>query len=102
MHPQDAGTLAGLTDTTDQPLRMPPALEGIPQLVTTSVPIVPTSTIIAGHWPFLLVGIRSQIRIEVLRERYADEMAYGFLAAMRADVAAEHENAFVKITGITA
>ena len=36
MHPRDAGTLAGLTDTTDQPLRMPPALERIPMLVTTA------------------------------------------------------------------
>ena len=37
MHPRDAGDLAALSDTTNQPLNMPPTLSGIPILTTTSI-----------------------------------------------------------------
>ena len=39
MHPRDAGDLAALADTTNQPLNMPPAIGNIPLLTTTSIAI---------------------------------------------------------------
>lgn len=108
MHPEDEGTLAGLVTATEkQPLMVPPAIRDVPILTTTSAtnpfdssPPSDTS-ILAGWWPSLMIGIRQEIRIEVLRERYADNLQYGFVAHLRADVAAEHENAFVQITGVS-
>ena len=106
MAPRDEGKLAGLTATDNQPLRVPPAIADIPILTTTSVPINEgvgsnESTIIAGDFSRLLIGLRHVVMIQILKERYQDTGHYGFIAFMRADVAAEHENAFVKITGIT-
>lgn len=76
MHPRDAGNFAGLTDTTNQPLNMPSALSNIPILTTTA------------------------IRVDILRERSADNHQYGLVAHMRFDVAVEHAQAFHTITGV--
>lgn len=106
MSPRDEGTFAGLVDGQDQPLNKPPAIANIPFLDTTAVPVdggvgTNESTIIAGDFSRLMIGMRSQIRIEILKERYADTGQFAFIAFMRADVAAEYENAFCTITGIT-
>lgn len=107
MHPRDEGALAELTDNTGQPLNIPPALADVPMLTTTKMPInlgtgTDESMILAGNWSNLIVGVRTSIRIEILRERFADNLQYGFLAHLRADVAAEHEASFAKITAIKA
>ncbi len=105
IHPRDEGELAGLTDSTGQPLQAPPKLSDIPMLTTTSVPTdggtgSDESSIITGDFSRLLIGVRSQISIQMLKERYADTGQYGFLAFMRADIAVEHPEVFCKITGI--
>lgn len=106
MHPRDEGALAEAVDDNGQPLVMPPALAGIPMLTTTKIPVDGgagdnESVIFAGDWSKLLIGIRHEIRIEVLRERYADTNQYAFVAVLRADVAAEHEAAFSILDGVT-
>lgn len=104
MHPRDEGTFAGLADTTGQPLRKPSAIEDVPFLTTTSVPFggspADISSIVTGDFTKLLVGIRNDIRIEVLRERYGEFYQYGFLGVMRADIAVEQASAFSHVTGI--
>ena len=102
---RDEGKLANAVDTTGQPLRVPEAIINTPRLATTSVPTnlgagTNESWALAGDFSELLIGIRSEIRIEVLKERYADTLQYGFIAWMRADVVAKHEAAFTKITAI--
>lgn len=57
-------------------------------------------TIFVGNFAHLMIGIRSEIRVEVLKERLADNLQYGLLAHMRADIAAQHEAAFHTITGV--
>ena len=106
MHPRDAGTLAGLTDTTNQPLNVPPAISGIPMLTTSSIQVDAgsgndESNIYVGNFSNLLIGMRNNIRIEVLRERYADTHQYAFVAHMRFDVAIAHAASFHKISAIT-
>ena len=59
-----------------------------------------TSEIILGDFSNLYIGIRTALRVEVLRETFAGNFQYGFLAFLRADVAAVHEEAFCRITGI--
>ena len=106
MHPRDEGTLVGLTASDGQPLMAPEALRMIPMLTTTAIPTdggagSNESTIIEGNFSHLLIGMRAQIRVEILRERFSDNLQYGFLAHLRADVAVEHAGAFHTITGIT-
>lgn len=105
MHPRDEGTLAGLTATDNQPLMSPKEIAEVPKLTTTAIPTdggsgSNESTIFMGNFSHLMIGIRSQIRVEVLKERYADQLQYGLIAHMRADIAAEHESAFHTITGV--
>lgn len=105
MHPRDEGTLAGLTATDGQPLMAPKEIADLPTLTTTAIPTdggagSDESTIIVGNFAHLLIGIRSEIRVEVLRERYATEHQYAFVAHLRADIAAQHAAAFHTITGV--
>ena len=106
MHPRDYGTLAGLTATDNQPLMMPPALQGIPMLQTSALQVDAgagnnESNIIMGNFSNCLIGMRNQIQIQVLRERYADTGELAFIAMMRFDVALSHPESFHKISGIT-
>ena len=105
MHPRDAGDLAALSDTTNQPLNMPPVLSGVPMLTTTSIAAdggsgSNESTIYVGNFSNLMIGMRNDIRIEIARERFADNHQYGFYAHMRFDVAVAHAKSFYTITGV--
>ena len=48
-----------------------------------------------------MIGMRNEIRVEVLRERFADTHQYAFVAHMRFDIAIAHAASFHKISGIT-
>lgn len=107
MAPRTATELASLVDSTGQPLRIPPAIERVPLLATTSVPTDEThgtatnaSRIVTGNFPELLIGMRSEVRVELLRERYAEEFRYGFLCYLRADVAVAHPASFAVVAGV--
>lgn len=106
MSPRDEGALAEKLDGDGNPLIIPPAIASTPRLATTSIPTNlgdddDESLILAGDWSRLMVGIRSELRIEILKERYADYHQYAFVAHLRADIAAEHEAAFCKIPAVT-
>ena len=106
LHPRDYGTLAGLTATDNQPLMMPPALQGIPMLQTSALQVDAgagnnESNIVMGNFSNCLIGMRNQIQIQVLRERYMDTGQLAFVAMMRFDVALSHPESFHKISGIT-
>jgi HK97 family phage major capsid protein len=106
MHPRDYGTLAGLVATDNQPLMMPPALQGIPMLQTSALQVDAgagnsESNIVMGNFSNCLIAMRNQIQIQVLRERYADTGELAFIAMMRFDVALTHPESFHKVSGIT-
>lgn len=107
MHPRTWRTIQGFVDTTNQPLRAPQALADIPTLTSTICPITQTqgtavnaSSIIIGDFSQLLIGLRQELRIEVLRETFASNMQYAFIAHLRADVAVAHPESFCKLIGI--
>lgn len=106
MHPRDEGSFTDLVDSDGQPLQAPRAVGEIPMRTTTSIPIdggtgSDESTIIAGDFTRLLLGIRSDIRVEILKtSTYASNLQYTMLAHMRADVAVTHPGAFYTITGV--
>lgn len=107
MHPRTGRVLNGLADSTGQPLQVPPSLSGIVRHATTNIPVDLTqgtatnaSAIILGDFTQLLLGVRSELRIELLRERFADAGQYAFIAHMRMDVAVAQPEAFCAVKGI--
>ncbi|MEW5709464.1 MAG: phage major capsid protein [Pseudomonadota bacterium] len=106
--PRTWRTIQGFVDTTGQPLTPPQALASLPQLVTTIVPINQTqgtaanaSSIIVGDFAQLVLGVRSELRIELLREAFSTNMQIAFLAHLRMDVAVTQPKAFCILKGIT-
>jgi HK97 family phage major capsid protein len=105
LHPRDEGTYSDMQDGNGRYLDPPRAVANIPMLATTSVPInTGTGTnegrIIGGYFPHMLLGIRNGLRIELLKERFADYMQVAFLAHLRATVAVEQPLSFHLTTGI--
>jgi HK97 family phage major capsid protein len=107
MAPRTWRTIAGFVDTTGQPLRPPEAVQDVPRLVSTIVPIAQTqgsasnaSCIVAGDFSQMMLGIRTMLRIEVLRERYAENHQYAFVAHLRMDVQLARPKAFAVLKGI--
>ncbi|EOX4435162.1 TPA: phage major capsid protein [Vibrio parahaemolyticus] len=105
MAPRSKYAFGGLLDTTGQPIRKPEIISGLPFLSTNQFPInegtgTNESRIMAGDFSKVLMGIRSNLRVEILRERYADQMQYAFIAHLRGDVAVANPKAICQITGI--
>lgn len=106
-HPRTGKTMAKLKDGQGLPLRYPEEVASVPKLMTTSIPITETvgastdcSSVITGYFPHMLVGLRSALRIEVLKERYGEFMQYGFVAHMRGDVQLAQKKSFTWLKGI--
>ena len=104
---RDLNKLQETTATSRQPLQAPEVIANLPKLQTTSIPInetqgtsVISSTILAGRWDNLFIGMRTKLRVEVLKERYADSFQLGFLAYLRADIQAAHVEAFAELVDI--
>lgn len=107
MHLRTLTNIAKLKDTTNQALVPPGIIASLPSYSTTSVSIADTqgsssvaSRIYIGDFRQLYVGIRSNLRIEVVRERFAENHQYAFVAHLRADVAVSHPEAFCQVIGV--
>ncbi|WP_426954109.1 phage major capsid protein [Muricoccus radiodurans] len=105
--PRTARTVAGFADTTGQPLATPPRLANVPLLTTTSVPTnlvagtsSNTSPIILGDFREVIIGVRTQLTITLLTERYADTGQLAFVTWWRGDVLVQRPAALARITGI--
>lgn len=109
-HPRTGASLAKLKDANSNPLSVPQMVANLQRYPTTSVSITETqgtatgvtSSILVGDFRKMLIGLRAMLRIEVLKERYADKNQYGFVWGMRGDVQFEQINAFARLRGITA
>ncbi len=107
MHPRTARSTYGFLDTTGQPLFTPPRIANVPILTTPAMPINETqgtattaSSILMGDFSNVYLGLRSDLTISVLNERYADSGQVGFVVWMRADVVAARPAAIARIAGI--
>lgn len=105
--PRSQTTLAKLKDTTNQPLAAPADVAAVPRLLTNQVPVAlttgtstDTSEVYVGQWDKLLIGLRTQMSISLLRERYMDNGQFAFFAYLRGDVQLARPTAFNVITGI--
>lgn len=110
MAPRTAYDLYGLTDTTDQPLMAPSVIsDNITLLDTNSVPISLTqgssnvaSEAFIGNWTNLMLGMRSELRIELLRDKFASNLQISFIAHLRCDWQVARVNSFRLLQGILA
>lgn len=104
-------TLVGyslLKDGNGLPLQRPDLIKNMAFHDTTKIPVNQVqggsgevcSSIILGGFDQLVIGIRLELEIKVLRERYAEYGQVGFLATMRADTATYQPKAFCKVYGI--
>ena len=57
------------------------------------------STILFGNYAELFIGVRNNVRLEVLKERYSDNFQFGFLAHLRADIQLAHPASFCELIG---
>ena len=106
-HPRTFTAAANLLDSQNQPMMKPEAIADIPILQTTQIPITDTqgsstdaSKIVAGYFPHLVWGVRSDLRIEVLKETYASTYEIGFLASLRGDWVVQHPQSFANVVGV--
>lgn len=105
--PRSRRGLDALVDADGNTLGVPRRFQNVPQLVTTAMPVDQTqgtatnaSSIILGDFTQVFVGMRTQLQISVLSERYAEVGQVAFLAWLRADVAVVNPKALTKITGV--
>lgn len=108
MADRTARTLALLADTTGQYVAPPSYLDGVDRLTTSQVPLnltvgtsTDTSDAFTADWTQLLIGVRTQLQITLLSERYmADAGQYGFVAWWRGDIGVARPKAFDVVTGV--
>ncbi|MBI2766514.1 MAG: phage major capsid protein [Chloroflexi bacterium] len=111
MHPRTLGSISKLKTgiTNDKtPLKKPDIIADLPFLPTTSVSITETqgasgavaSRIYVADWSELLIGMRSEVQILPLAERFADNFQVGFIAYLRGDIALAHNASFGRLIGI--
>ena len=98
MSPFNLGVVSKLKEsTTDAPLRKPPVLADIPMVQTTNMP---NTTAVLGDFSQLILGIRNELRIEVLRELYSENYQFGFLCHLRMDVGIARPKSFCVLENI--
>lgn len=106
MAPRDWQTIELFKDTTNQPLRPPPSVAGLTRFRSTKVPTdggtgSNESEIVTGDWSRVLLGVRQEVTVEILRELFRERLQIGVLVWARFDVALERGESFVRLSGIT-
>lgn len=108
MHPRTFKDLARMTEDSGQPLIMADMIKDLPLLTTTGMPIDETkgtstdaSSVLVGDFSQVIVGIRQDFQLEVLRELYRSTLETGFIAHLRVDVAVTRPQHFCRIEGVT-
>ena len=109
MHPRSLVKLAGLLDTTNQPLRRPPMLDAMSMLTTSQIPINLTvgtssdcSEAYLGDFSKIAMMLRESLSVQLLHELYAGTGQVAFMCHCRADFAVMYPAAFAVVTGIRA
>lgn len=106
MSPRTRIGLAGMVDTTGQPLNVPPILTDVRQFATNGVPNNlgignAKSLVFIGNFNTVQYVMRERLNIGVLREAYAKTGEIGFLCHARVDVIAYYPQAITVIENVT-
>lgn len=107
--PRSVISLAGLVDTTGQPIRKPQLLENLPILHTSQIPVdldVGTSEdgseLYIGDFRGMYFLLRENVSIQLLREAFASTGEIGFACHVRADVVIPYPQTFAVVKGVRA
>ena len=107
MSPRSLVVLGGSLDSTGQPVRVPPMLEGMKLIGTSQIPNTLTvgastdcSEIYVGDFTSTFFAIREGISIQVLTELYAGTGEIGFACHLRGDFVARYPGALAVVTGV--
>jgi HK97 family phage major capsid protein len=95
---QEWAYFAKLKDGDGQPAARPPAIAGLPFLPTTKAT---AGQMLLGYFPDLILAVLANLRIDLLRELYAETHQFGFLCHLRMDAGTQRSESFCKLTGIT-
>lgn len=109
MSPRSLIKLAGLTDTTGQPVNVPGMLQPMRMISTSQIPnnlTVGTSSdcseIYVGDFSQLYFAMRENVSIQLMQEAFASTGEIGFACHVRADVIVNYPAAFAVVTGVKA
>lgn len=107
--PRSVITLAGLVDTTGQPIRKPELLQNLPILHTSQIPVNLTvgtgkdcSELYVGDFRGMYFLLRENVSIQLLRETFASTGEIGFACHVRADVVIPYPQTFAVVKGVRA
>ena len=107
MSPRSLVKLAGLTDTTGQPIEKPSMLANWNMIATSQIPNDLTvgsssdcSEIYVGDFSKVHFMMREQMSIQVASELFAGTGEIGFICHVRADVAVMYPKAIAVVTGV--
>lgn len=105
--PRSVITLAGLTDTTGQPIRKPELIQTLPMLHTSQIPVdlttgtsSDTTELYIGDFRQMYFLMRENVSIQLLREAFASTGEIGFACHVRADVVIPYPQAFAVVKGV--
>ncbi|GAB5449930.1 MAG: hypothetical protein Hals2KO_02580 [Halioglobus sp.] len=108
MAPRTYFDIDAWADTTGQPIQLSPAIAAVPFLETNQVPIDQShgtandaSCILMGDYSQMMIGVRTELQIQIANELYRANGQVGFFARARYDVQLRQPKAFCKVTGIT-
>ncbi len=108
-HPSAAiATDKFIADGSGQPLLPPPSVAALPKYRTNQIPLTGSATpkvesvIFVGDWRELMIGMRTEARVEVSRTAPGafENLAVAVRVYLRADIALRHPKAFCTITGV--
>lgn len=109
MAPRTLTGLAGLADTTGQPLQRPGLLEPLSFIASSQIPINLTvgastdcSEVYIADFTKLLFAMRESVSIQLLNEVFATTGHVAFVGHVRADVMLTYPSAFAVATGVRA
>jgi HK97 family phage major capsid protein len=105
--PRTARELATFKDTLGQYIKPPSVVADLPILPTNQVPVNLTqgtsslaSDVFVGDWTKLTLGVRTDVTLTILNERYADYGQVGVLVWFRGDIAVNRAKAFDVVSGV--
>lgn len=101
-------TLSLITASDGSYVQPPSYLNGIERYTTNQVPgnltvgtSTDTSDVFTGDWAHLMIGVRTELQVTTLTERYMpDAGQYGFVAWWRGDIVPARPKAFDIVTGV--
>jgi len=96
-----------MQDTLRQPLRRVDRIANVPLYVTSSVPINESkgsarnaSSLLIGDFGQVYLGVRTEMRVQVLSELYGAKAQIGFRLWFRGDVLVARPSSLCRISGI--